>query len=143
MLREKRGLHKEGQTVDTNRVPEGIAGVAAETRVPPLPPMCARCGRVLDLSFRYCPYCGQRQNAGTAWYYHPVWILVLAFVAVGPLAIPLVWRSKHMGTAVKAVMTLAISLYSIYVFYLFWRVLAMELRFSSELNGVLRELRSR
>jgi hypothetical protein len=28
-----------------------------------------------------------------AWYHRPFWIVVLALVALGPLALPLVWRS--------------------------------------------------
>ena len=117
----------------------GATGMAP----PALPPMCRKCGRVIDSNHKFCPHCGQRQDLGSAWYYHPVWILVLAFCVLGPLAIPLVWRSQRMSLAAKAMATVAILLYTVYCVYAAWQVVRLELQFSGDLGNVMRELHPR
>ena len=116
----------------------GMAGVP-----PALPPMCRKCRRVIDGTFRYCPHCGQRQDVGSAWYYHPVWILLLAFCVLGPFALPLVWRSRQMGGAAKMVTTVAILVYTAALVYLTWQITEMTLKPFMELNDVMRELHPR
>jgi hypothetical protein len=110
---------------------------------PALPPLCGKCGRVTDITHKFCPHCGQRRDSGSAWYYHPLWILLLAFTVLGPLALPLVWRSKQMTTAAKTLATVVILLYSAYAVYLAWQVGAMYWKFSSELGDMMRELHPR
>jgi len=105
--------------------------------------MCRKCRRVIDSTYVYCPHCGQLQDAGAAWYYHPVWILVLAFCVLGPLALPLVWRSQRMNLVAKVITTVAILVYTVYGAYVFWQILSMELKFSSELGNVMREIHPR
>ncbi len=100
--------------------------------------MCVKCRRVIDGTFKYCPHCGQRQDAGSAWYYHPVLILLLAFCVLGPFALPLLWRSPRMSTTGKAISTAAILAYTAYCFYLGWKIVAMELKFSTEFTDILR-----
>jgi hypothetical protein len=126
--------------------PSGFGGPAKSgmTGGPPaLPPMCRKCGRVTDITHKFCPHCGQRQDLGAAWYYHPVWILVLAFTVLGPFALPLVWRSKQMSAAAKALTTAAILLYAAYAVYLGWQMGAMYWKFSTELGDVMREIHPR
>ena len=48
---------------------------------------CVKCGKAIVASSAFCPHCGKRQTKGDAWYYHPVWILLLAFLAIGPFEI--------------------------------------------------------
>ena len=114
------------------------------TEVPPaLPPLCRKCRRVIASAHKFCPHCGQRQDLGSAWYYHPVWILLLAFLALGPLAIPLVWRSRQMSVTGKIVMTVAILLYTVYCGYFAWKMGAIYWKFSTDLGNAMREIHPR
>jgi hypothetical protein len=98
---------------------------------------CVKCGRSIEASARFCPHCGTRQAKGDAWYYHPVWILVLAFLAVGPFALILVWKSRRMGLAVKAAMTVVILVYSAYTGYAFYKIMALEMQLFKDLSGTM------
>jgi len=39
------------------------------------------------------------------WYYRPVWVLVLLFLVLGPLALPFLWRSPRFSRPLKVVLT--------------------------------------
>jgi hypothetical protein len=110
---------------------------------PGLPPMCRNCRRVLQPDFKFCPHCGSRQDQGSAWYYHPAFILFLALTVAGPLVLPLVWRSQRMKMAGKVLMSAVIILYTVYAVYLAYKVLALELSFSSELGDMMRQIHTR
>jgi hypothetical protein len=47
-----------------------------------------------------------------AWYYRPVWVLVLLFVVLGPLALPFLWRSPRFSSPLKVVLTLLVLAYT-------------------------------
>ncbi len=47
----------------------------------------------------------QEPPAPLKWYYRPVWVLILLFVVLGPLALPLLWRSPRSSRPVKVVLT--------------------------------------
>ena len=74
-------------------------------------PSCGRCwscDHAVELEDRYCGYCGQGQGAFLGWYYRPLWIVVLALTALGPLALPLVWRTPRLDRTAKWIASLAI-----------------------------------
>ncbi len=125
---------------DFPSAPGGLATPGMNGQTPSLPPMCCSCRRVIEQDFKYCPHCGQRQDKGSAWYYHPGFILFLALTVAGPFALPLVWRSKRMNAAAKFIMSAVIILYTVSAFYISYRLVALELSFSSELGDVMREI---
>ena len=76
-----------------------------ERQEPPQLATCDSCGGIIDAGDRYCRHCGR--GVGTVeWYYRPVWILVLLFGVVGPLALPLLWRSPRFTTPAKVAITI-------------------------------------
>jgi len=91
------------------------------TRIVP----CKSCSGPIDDGDRFCRHCGRRQKRGVGWYYHPVSILILGFLVVGPLALPLVWLSPQMGRKAKVAVATAISIYSIFVIYSCYRVIML------------------
>ncbi|MBX7255125.1 MAG: hypothetical protein K1Y02_02095 [Candidatus Hydrogenedentes bacterium] len=97
---------------------------------------CYSCRAFINPAYAFCPYCGKRQRVGESWYYHPVSILLLAFLAIGPFALPLVWRSQRMTPPVKAVMAIMIAIYSVFCVYSAYKILVWELSFLSQLNEV-------
>jgi len=102
---------------------------------------CIACGRVIHETDTYCRHCGKSQISArkpkSQWYYEPVWILILAFVVLGPLALPLVWKSPKMNGPTKWVMGIVIGIYGAFVLYSFWLIFVMMWRFYSELNQSL------
>lgn len=128
---------------DFPSAPGGSATPGMTGKTPALPPMCRSCRRVIEPDFKYCPHCGQRQDLGSAWYYHPAFILFLALTVAGPLVLPLIWRSQRMKVTGKVIMSAVIVLYTVYAVYVAYRLVALELSFSSELGDVMREIHHR
>jgi hypothetical protein len=48
----------------------------------------------------------------TAWYYRPWGVLVLLFLVLGPLGLPLLWRSPSFSRAGKIVLTVVMVVYT-------------------------------
>ena len=46
------------------------------------------------------------------WYYRPVWVLVLLFLVLGPLALPYLWRSPSFSRRLKFVLTVLVIAYT-------------------------------
>jgi len=46
------------------------------------------------------------------WYYRPVWVLVLLFLVLGPLALPYLWRSPGFSRRLKVILTVLIIAYT-------------------------------
>jgi len=69
---------------------------------------CWRCDHPVDPSDRYCRRCGEGQGAWLAWYYRPLWILVLALTALGPFAVVLIMRTPRLSPAAKWLAGLAL-----------------------------------
>jgi len=84
---------------------------------PAMPVPCAKCRRGIGPADAFCRFCGARQHTADPFYYHPVWILVLSFLVLGPLALGLVWRARAINPAMKAVLAAVILVYSAFTFY--------------------------
>ena len=46
------------------------------------------------------------------WYYRPVWVLVLLFLVLGPLALPYLWRTPRFSRRLKVVLTVLVLAYT-------------------------------
>ncbi len=75
-----------------------------------------------------------------AWYYRPAWILALALVAIGPIALILVWKSPQMSRAEKIVMATAIVVYTALTVYFMYKLTALELRYMRQFSDVMRQI---
>jgi hypothetical protein len=62
---------------------------------------CWRCDRAIDATDRYCRACGEGQGAALAWYYRPLWIVLLALTALGPFAVVLIMRTPRLSPGAK------------------------------------------
>jgi hypothetical protein len=61
------------------------------------------------------------------WYHRPVGIVLLAFLVLGPLALPLVWRTPAWGPVGRWVATLLIVAYTVLLSWLVWLDVQMVL----------------
>lgn len=98
---------------------------------------CWKCGKTIHRPDTFCKHCGQRQAETQAFYYHPVWILLLAFVVLGPFALGLVWRSRVMTPAAKIAMAAIIIAYSALSLYAVYKVGMIEYRQIRELIDLM------
>ncbi|HPO12906.1 MAG TPA: hypothetical protein PLI09_05640 [Candidatus Hydrogenedentes bacterium] len=98
---------------------------------------CRKCCRHIDTTYAFCPHCGTKQKSGDAWYYHPVWIAVLAFVLIGPFALPLVWKSTRMGVTLKLILAVLILAYTGYGVYYLYKIATIDLAQFRELEKLL------
>jgi hypothetical protein len=109
---------------------------------PPVPQVhCRRCFKVIDATDGFCRYCGQNQSPSEAWYYHPVWILVLSFAVLGPFALPLVWMSSRMTRKIKWILTAVIVIYTLLVFYYFYLLWSLLFHHWMNITRQLEQLR--
>jgi len=46
------------------------------------------------------------------WYHRPVWVLVLLFLVLGPLALPYLWNSPSFSRRVKIALTVMVVAYT-------------------------------
>ena len=47
------------------------------------------------------------------WYYRPWWVLLMLFVVLGPLGLPLLWKSPRFSRWSKIALTAAVAAYTI------------------------------
>ena len=112
---------------------------SSETNVPPIPPstLCRFCRRAIGASDAYCRHCGKRQAPASDWLYRPVTLIILGFAVLGPLAIPLVWLSPHLGRKGKTILTAGIVIATILAILLTWQVVALALQRWDEISREL------
>ena len=98
---------------------------------PPTPSTCAGCGALVTARAAFCSQCGQPLR-GTAvpapkkskWYYNRwVVLLMLTPVALGPLALPFLWKSPGFSRTAKLMLTLiTLAWTTAFVWYVMVRV---------------------
>ena len=87
--------------------------------------VCRKCQTAIDVSDNYCRHCGLPTAAGqagvAAWWESPWLVLVLLFVVLGPLALPLLWRSRRFTRPWKialSVIVVGVTLYTVWQVWL-------------------------
>jgi hypothetical protein len=93
--------------------------------------VCPQCRAVLDASDNFCRHCGQPSKESAAgkstWAESRAIVLVMLFVVLGPLALPLLWRSREFSLPWKIVLTVVMVALTALIFYLIWHVLYQAL----------------
>jgi len=70
--------------------------------------VCCYCRAPVSDEDRFCRRCG-KNLIGFPWYYQHWGIILLTLLALGPLSLPLVWRSPVLSRTSKWVYTAAIA----------------------------------
>lgn len=52
------------------------------------------------------------------WYLHPIVVIILLFFVLGPFALPLLYKSPGFSKYMKILLTVAVSIYTIYLIVL-------------------------
>ncbi len=109
--------------------------------------VCRSCGVAVDAQAKYCSQCGAplgsaRTPAETPkprWYYTPwVVIVLLTPLVLGPLALPLLWKSPRFSRRGKVVWTiLSLALMAWFTVYVLIPMYKATLNWSKQLEDVL------
>jgi len=112
--------------------------------------VCRRCHAVLDVGDRFCRVCGaptegpidpplpntarSARDRPPRVADNPATILFLLFAVLGPLALPLLWRSRRIATPWKIILTLLVALVTAAVVGLLWYMIQMFIEPLKELR---------
>lgn len=97
-------------------------------------PACWSCARPLDAEDRFCRQCGMGQGKHVPWYYHPAAIAFLTVFALGPLTLPLIWKTPRLETRGRWIMTSLTALFTGYMAYSCYRAFQVVLSILPELR---------
>jgi len=86
---------------------------------------CPKCGKEVDRQDKYCKFCGALlEEKPTPFYLKGWFIIIMAFVVLGPFVIPLLWKSPDFSKEIKYILTVVIIIYTLILLsipYLFLR----------------------
>ena len=107
----------------------------------PRPVFCRRCGLEIAAQDRFCRHCGRPVGAAAevigaeavavaparvgprySWYENVWFVLGMLFLVLGPLALPLLWRSRQFSLLWKIVLTLLVGLLTVFILAQVWYI---------------------
>ena len=119
--------------------------------------VCHGCYAVLDAGDNYCRHCGTnltglsdgRRVAAVKpvmasvvqrprWSESPWVVLPMLFLVLGPLGVPLLWRSRRFSLLWKVVLTLIMAVVTVYLLWSVWFILHQSLAPLRELEQLQR-----
>jgi hypothetical protein len=80
-----------------------------------LPLSCRRCNQLIDRTDHFCRQCGSATGKQSKLYYKPLVVLVMLFFLVGPLALPLLFKSPDFSPLQKGLIAVVNLLYTAWI----------------------------
>ena len=72
-----------------------------------LSPPCAGCDEAMDPGDRFCRHCGLERGKAEPLHQRPWVVLGMLFFVIGPLALPMLWRSSSFSRTQKVAISVA------------------------------------
>jgi len=79
-----------------------------------------------------------REDQKIKWYLRPVSVVLLLFFVLGPFGLPLVYRSPKFNKTSKIILTIAVSLYTLYLIFASLEIGREIYKRMEELQGILK-----
>ncbi len=115
--------------------------------------VCRQCHALLDADDRFCRQCGastaeaillsdagdadlpkrspptapDRRDRRPTWSENVSFVLTMLFVALGPLALPMLWRSRQFSLFWKVVLTVLVGIITVVIIAFLWYVISTTL----------------
>lgn len=86
---------------------------------------CWSCGATIDDQDNFCRRCGMGQGSHLPYYYKPFAIVLLTIFALGPFALPLVWKTPRWKKNGKLIASALVLLYTAWLVWTVYRWTAM------------------
>jgi len=68
---------------------------------------CAGCDEAMDLTDRFCRHCGLAKGKASPLHHRPWVVIGMLFFVIGPLALPMLWKSESFSRNQKVVISVA------------------------------------
>ncbi len=65
------------------------------------------------------------KNRFCKWYLKRITVILALFFVLGPVGLPLLYRSPHFGKASKIILTVAVVVYTAYLTYASWELIRL------------------
>jgi hypothetical protein len=72
------------------------------------------------------------------WYLRPIAVILLLFLVLGPLGLPLLFKSPHFNKASRIILTILTCIYTIYLIYVSVEIIRELLKRIEEIQELLR-----
>jgi hypothetical protein len=76
------------------------------------------------------------ENNKSKWYLNPIVVILLLFFVLGPIGLPLLYKSPHFGKASKIILTIITIIYTVYLIYVSLEIALKLYRSIEELQGL-------
>jgi hypothetical protein len=70
------------------------------------------------------------------WYLNPIVVLLLLFLVLGPLGLPLLYKSPSFGKTSKIILTIIIAIYTVYLLYETVLIVQVMLKWIWQMQGL-------
>jgi hypothetical protein len=79
-----------------------------------------------------------REDQKIKWYLRPMSVVLLLFFVLGPFGLPLVYKSPKFNKTLKIILTITVSLYTLYLIFVSLEIGKELYKRMEELQGILK-----
>ena len=82
----------------------------------------------------------RKEDEKVKWYLRPISVILLLFFVLGPFGLPLLYRSPQFSKRLKIILTVAISIYTLYLIFALLEIGRKLFKMMEELQSTLEQI---